>query len=68
MHPLEIEVDDMIKQSKEGKRVFPKYDRKIDETPLKYLEKYFGKYLMAFGAEKAIGMTDFNEGDNRGCA
>lgn len=52
MQPLEIEVADMIEQAKQGKRVFPKYDRKVDETPLKYLEKYFGKYLKAFGAEE----------------
>lgn len=51
MHPLEIEVDDMIKQAKQGQSLFPVYDRKQHETPLKYLEKYFGKYLKAFGAE-----------------
>lgn len=52
MHPLEIEVDDMIKQAKQGNRVFPAYNRADDETPLKYLEQYYGKYLKAFNGQE----------------
>jgi len=52
MHPLEIEVDDMIEQAKQGRAVFPVYNRAVDETPLKYLEKHYGRYLKAFNQEE----------------
>ena len=51
MHPLEIEVADMVEQAKQGRVVFPAYNRAEDETPLKYLEKHYGKYLKAFNGD-----------------
>lgn len=52
MHPMEIEVAELIERAKLGEQVFPPYNRREHENPLKYLEKYYGKYLKKFNGEE----------------
>jgi hypothetical protein len=51
LHPLEVEVLNLVERAKRGEQVFPKYTRSVDGSVLEYLQKYYGKYLKCFGAE-----------------
>ncbi|MEE9363086.1 MAG: hypothetical protein V3U92_10865 [Cellulophaga sp.] len=52
MHPLEIEIATMIEKTMKGEKIFPPYNRKNHENPLKYLEKYYGRFLKKFNGDK----------------
>lgn len=52
LHPLEIEIENMIRRAEAGEDVLPDYDRKIYETPVKYLEIELGKYLNTFNGDQ----------------
>jgi hypothetical protein len=52
MHPLEIEVENMIALAQSGKEVVPQYSKPLHKTPIDYVEKYFGKYLNYFNGGK----------------
>jgi hypothetical protein len=51
LHPLEVEVLNLVERAKKGEQIFPKYDRLVDFSVLNYLKKHYGKYLKCFGAE-----------------
>lgn len=50
LHPLEVEVLNLVERAKRGEQVFPKYTRSVDGSVLNYLKKYYGSYLVCFGA------------------
>ena len=51
LHPLEVEVLNLVERAKKGEQIFPRYDRSVDTSVLNYLKKHYGKYLKCFGAE-----------------
>lgn len=51
MNHLEVEVAALIERARLGEQVFPPYNRREHENPLKYLEKNYGKYLRKFNGE-----------------
>lgn len=51
LHPLEVEVLNLVERAKKGEQVFPKYSRSVDGGVLDYLQKYYGIYLKAFNNE-----------------
>lgn len=47
-HPLEVEVEEMVRRAEADEELVPRYQRRVHNDPAKYLEKYFGKYLKLY--------------------